>query len=151
MKSQKVMMRFDEVCARDKYALRRIEGTATPGSMIRLISIADLKANPREAKVGDVTEEIEESLEKTPKLFHFKTKGILLAAARSWSKPSSPRSCSGLRTRGRARPTVFRRSRRLLSSRTTKARRSCLKRTATSRWFRRRPRRCSPPRSSFKP
>jgi hypothetical protein len=67
---------------RDKYALRRIEGTVLPESMIRLIDIADLKANPREAKVGDVTDEIEESLETTPRLFHFKSKGILLAAAR---------------------------------------------------------------------
>jgi hypothetical protein len=82
MKNQKVMLRFDEACTRDKYALRRIEGTATAGSMIRLISIADLKANPREAKIGDVTEEIEESLKESPQLFHFKTKGILLAAAR---------------------------------------------------------------------
>src|ERR1700756_5395417 len=80
MKNQKVILRFDEVCARDKYDLRRIEGTATVGSMIRLIDIADLRANPREAKVGDVTDAIEESLQDTPKIFHFKTKGLLLAA-----------------------------------------------------------------------
>ena len=80
MKNQKVIVRFDEVCSRDKYGLRRIEGTATAGSMIRLIDIADLHANPREAKVGDVTDAIEESLEETPQLFPFKTKGILLAA-----------------------------------------------------------------------
>lgn len=82
MKNQKVIVRFDEVCSRDKYDLRRIEGTATVGSMIRLIDIADLQANPREAKVGDVTDAIEESLEETSKLFHFKTKGILLAAGK---------------------------------------------------------------------
>jgi hypothetical protein len=80
MKNQKVIVRFDEACTRDKYDLRRIEGTATVGSMIRLIDVADLQANPREAKVGDVTDAIEESLEDTPRLFHFKTKGILLAA-----------------------------------------------------------------------
>jgi hypothetical protein len=80
MKNQKVVVRFDEVCTSDKYGLRRIQGTATVDSMIRLIDIADLQANPREAKVGDVTEEIEDSLEATPQLFHFKTKGILLAA-----------------------------------------------------------------------
>jgi hypothetical protein len=82
MKNQKVVIRFDEVCERDKYELRRIEGTATVGSMIRLIDVADLEANPREAKVGDVTDAIEESLEDTPKLFPFKTKGILLAAGK---------------------------------------------------------------------
>jgi hypothetical protein len=82
MKNQKVVIRFDEVCERDKYELRRIEGTATVGSMIRLIDVADLEANPREAKVGDVTDAIEESLEDTPGLFPFKTKGILLAAGK---------------------------------------------------------------------
>jgi hypothetical protein len=82
MKNQKVIIRFDEVCGRDKYDLRRIEGTATVGSMIRLIDVADLQANPREAKVGDVTDAIEGSLEETPKLFHFKTKGLLLAAGK---------------------------------------------------------------------
>jgi hypothetical protein len=82
MKNQKVVIRFDEVCSRDKYDLRRIEGTATVGSMVRLLDIADLQANPREAKVGDVTDAIEESLDETPKLFPFKTKGILLAAGK---------------------------------------------------------------------
>ena len=86
MKNQKVVIRFDEVCARDKYELRRIEGTATAGSMIRLIDVADLQANPREAKVGDVTDAIEESLNDTPKLFPFKTKGILLAAGKCESR-----------------------------------------------------------------
>jgi hypothetical protein len=80
MKNTKVLLRFDEVCARDKYELCRIEGTVTASSMIKLIDSADLKANPREAKVGDVTEAIEESLSESPKLFHFKSKGILLAA-----------------------------------------------------------------------
>jgi hypothetical protein len=81
MKNQKVIIRFDEVSTRDKYGLRRIEGTATAGSMIRLIDIADLTANPREAKCGDVTDGIEESLEKTPQWFPFKSKGILSSAA----------------------------------------------------------------------
>lgn len=48
--------------------------------MIRLIDVADLEANPREAKVGDVTEAIQECLETTPQWFHFKSKGILIAA-----------------------------------------------------------------------
>lgn len=79
MHNQKVIIRFDDCCTRDKYGLRRIEGTATIDSMIRLIDIADLEANPREAKVGDVTDAIHESLELTPQLFQFKSKGILIA------------------------------------------------------------------------
>lgn len=80
MKNQKVIMRFDENCTRSKYGLQRIEGTATPDSIIRLLDIADLDANPREAKVGDVTDEIQESLKTTATLFPFKSKGLLLAA-----------------------------------------------------------------------
>lgn len=86
MKNTKVLIRFDEVCARDKYEIRRIEGTATAGSMIRLIDAADLKANPREAKVGEVTDAIQESLDESPELFHFKSKGILLAAGKCLSR-----------------------------------------------------------------
>lgn len=80
MQNQRVVIRFDECCSRDKYGMRRIEGTATVDSMVRLLDVADLQANPREAKVGEITEEIQESLEKTPQWFHFKSKGILIAA-----------------------------------------------------------------------
>jgi hypothetical protein len=81
MKNQKVVLRFDEFCTRDKYGLRRIEGTVTADSLVRLIDAADLEANPREAKVGEVTTDIQDSLETTPKLFPFKTKGLLLASS----------------------------------------------------------------------
>lgn len=81
MKNQKVILRFDENCSRDKYGLRRIEGTATPDSIVRLLDVADLDANPREAKVGEVTDEIQDSLQTTPDLFPFKSKGILLASS----------------------------------------------------------------------
>jgi hypothetical protein len=83
MKDKKVILRFDDVTARDKYVLRQLQGTVTPDSMIRLISAADLKANPREAKKGDVTDEIEETLTSSPQLFPFKSKGLLVAAADS--------------------------------------------------------------------
>lgn len=48
--------------------------------MIRLIDVADLEANPREAKAGDITDEIQGTLEETAHLFQFKSKGLLLAA-----------------------------------------------------------------------
>ena len=80
MNSKKVVLRLDEHSLSEKYALRRITGTATVDSMIRLIDIADLKANARDAKTGGVTSAIQETLEKTPELFHFKSKGILLAS-----------------------------------------------------------------------
>lgn len=80
MENEKYVIRFDEHSTRDKYVLRRIEGTATVDSLIRLIDIADLDANPRESKIGDVTDAIQETLENSPQLFQFKSKGLLLAA-----------------------------------------------------------------------
>jgi hypothetical protein len=80
MENTKVVIRFDDYCERDKYAMRRIQGTATADSLIRLIDSADLHANPREAKVGDVTDGIQETLRKMPHLFPFMSKGLLLAA-----------------------------------------------------------------------
>lgn len=80
MRNQRVVIRFDEAAASEKYPLRKVVGTATADSLIRLIDIADLEANPREAKVGDVTDGIRESLDRTPQWFPFKSKGLLLAA-----------------------------------------------------------------------
>jgi hypothetical protein len=80
VKNVSLIVRFDDVSVRDSYELRRIEGTLTPESMIRLLDVADLKANPREARDSNVTEAIIESIEKTPELHHFKSKGILMAA-----------------------------------------------------------------------
>jgi hypothetical protein len=82
MKNQKVIIKFDTACERndDRYPLRRIEGYATPDSIIRLLDIADLEANPREAKRGEVTDEIMESLGRRDGLFQFKSKGLLISA-----------------------------------------------------------------------
>jgi hypothetical protein len=80
LKNQKVILKFDVACQSDEYLLRRVVGTVQPGSMIKLLDIADLEANPREAKVGTVTEGIIESLEAEDRLFHFKSKGLLIAA-----------------------------------------------------------------------
>lgn len=79
MKNQKVILKYDSVCEREQYKLGRIEGTVTADSIIKLIDIADLSANPREAKIGEITEDIIDSLSLDDGLFHFKTKGLLLA------------------------------------------------------------------------
>lgn len=81
MKNHTVILKFDEACRSERYSLQRIEGTITADSMIRLIDVADLHANPREAKIGSVTEAITETLETSTDLFPFKSKGILIASA----------------------------------------------------------------------
>lgn len=81
MKSHTVILKFDEAFRSERYSLQRIEGTITADSMIRLIDVADLHANPREAKTGPVTDAITETLDTSSDLFPFKSKGILLASA----------------------------------------------------------------------
>ena len=80
MKTSEVILKFDQVCPRDAYLLDRIEGTVNAESMMRLLDVADLKANPREAKDGAITASIVDSIERTTDIHHLKTKGILLAA-----------------------------------------------------------------------
>lgn len=82
MKNQKVIVKFSSVCERidEQYALCRVEGYMPPESMVKLLDITDLDANPREAKLGPITDEIIESLQKEDGLFQFKSKGLLIAA-----------------------------------------------------------------------
>lgn len=60
--------------------LCKLTGDIPISSFIDVISYADLEANPRAAKQGAVTDEIEESLQLEPEIFEFLTKGVLLAA-----------------------------------------------------------------------
>jgi len=61
--------------------VRKLYGLLPAKSLIALLDIDDLAANPRSAKKGSVTAEIEETLRETPELFPAKTKGILLASS----------------------------------------------------------------------
>ena len=70
-----------EQCGEQVYGpVRKIIGLLGPKAFCHLIDVADLSANPRSAKRGSVTSEIELSLDETPELFPAKTKGILLAS-----------------------------------------------------------------------
>ena len=61
--------------------IRRISGFIKVRGMIDLITELDLDANPRSAKRSSVTAEIIETIQKTPELYPFKSKGILLGAS----------------------------------------------------------------------
>ena len=60
--------------------VRKIIGLLQAKSFNQLVDITDLSANPRLAKKGSVTQEIETSLAEKPELFPAKTKGLLLAS-----------------------------------------------------------------------
>lgn len=59
--------------------LKKITGHISGKSIIPIIDNLDLEANPRASKSSSVTDDIQESIIKTPQLFAFKSKGILLA------------------------------------------------------------------------
>jgi hypothetical protein len=59
----------------------RVVGTVAMKYLLPLFQEGMLDPNPRSARVNRVTDEILRSLERTPELFHNKSKGILLGTA----------------------------------------------------------------------
>lgn len=61
--------------------IKRYTGFVRGRDLYALFDHVSLEANPRAAKVGSVTNAILESLDETPQLFPFKSKGILIGTA----------------------------------------------------------------------
>ena len=81
MKSPKVIIRFTRVDEQPEGAIKRIIGFVQSKHLLPLFDYASLEANPRSAKVGNVTNDILETLEKSADLFQFKSKGVLLGTS----------------------------------------------------------------------
>ncbi len=81
MTPDSVIIRFDTVAEQVANPVLRIIGFARARDLLHLFDAADLEANPRSAKAGNVTEDIMESIEDSPETFVFKTKGILVGAS----------------------------------------------------------------------
>lgn len=59
--------------------IQKIVSSISPFTFIKLLHIADNKVNPRIATVNKITKSIHETLEVSPELFWFKSKGILIS------------------------------------------------------------------------
>ena len=59
--------------------IRKIVSSISPSNFIKLLYFADNKVNPRTATVNNITKSIYETLDKSPELFWYKSKGILLS------------------------------------------------------------------------
>src|SRR5882724_11343116 len=59
--------------------IQKLVSSISPINFIKLLKEADNKVNPRIATVNRITKNIHETLETSPELFWFKSKGILLA------------------------------------------------------------------------
>jgi hypothetical protein len=81
MNPNKVVIRFEQVAEQIEGPVRRVLGFVKAKNMLQLFDAADLEANPRSAKVGDVTDAIIDSIRETPDTFPFKTKGVLVGAS----------------------------------------------------------------------
>jgi hypothetical protein len=79
--STQVILKIEQASEQVCGPVKKFIGLLGPKSLCHLIDVADLSANPRSAKRGSVTKDIELSLEETPELFPAKTKGILLASS----------------------------------------------------------------------
>lgn len=75
-----VTIRFEggNVAQQSHGSVSRIIGFVSARNLIPLFDVADLEANPRVAKVGDVTDSIRESITGAPSIFPFLTKGVLI-------------------------------------------------------------------------
>ncbi|MES0008517.1 hypothetical protein NKJ64_25650 [Mesorhizobium sp. M0062] len=79
--TKQLILKIEQGSEQEFGPVRKILGLLSPKSFIHLIDVADLSANPRSAKKGAVTEDIETSLRESAELFPAKTKGILLASS----------------------------------------------------------------------
>ena len=59
--------------------INKLLSSISPADFIKLLKKADNKVNPRTSKKNQITDSIHETLEMSPELYWFKTKGILLA------------------------------------------------------------------------
>lgn len=81
MNPNELTVRFEVVDSQTHGAVTRLIGLVRLRNLLPLFDAADLEANPRSAKAGAVTSDIIDSIETSPELFPFKTKGILIAAS----------------------------------------------------------------------
>jgi len=74
-------VKFAEFVPIEGQLMQKITGTAKARSLVPLLSMKDVLApNPRLPKIHSVTYSIMESIQNSPSLFQFKSKGILLGS-----------------------------------------------------------------------
>ena len=79
--SKQVILKIEQCHEQEYGPVRKIIGLLAPKAFTHLIDVVDLSANPRSAKKGAVTEDIETTLRETAELFPAKTKGLLVASS----------------------------------------------------------------------
>lgn len=69
----------DPKTSKEKVKINKIISSISPSDFVKLLNKVETVVNPRDPKPNKVTKNIYETLDKSPELFWFKSKGILLA------------------------------------------------------------------------
>lgn len=75
------IIKFETAAEQEFEGILRVVGFARLSGILGTIDAIDLEANPRSSRVGAITNAIRESIDATPEVLPFKTKGILLGAS----------------------------------------------------------------------
>ncbi len=80
---EKIIIRLDDTNSLKKskegVKINKLISSISSKDFVKLLSKADNKVNPRTAKTNSITRSIHETLDISPELFWFKSKGLLLA------------------------------------------------------------------------
>jgi hypothetical protein len=74
-------IKLAEACYQNHDRIVKIVGKIDARNISKLISAVGLTANPRNSKVNKITRAIQETLETSPEMMEFKTKGLLIATS----------------------------------------------------------------------
>lgn len=77
-----IILKLDNISEMIVDGNKKIIGVMKGKYIVPLIDNLNLDANPRSSKTGGTTDAIQETLENTPLLFPFKSKGILIASSK---------------------------------------------------------------------
>jgi hypothetical protein len=81
MNPDKIIVKFEDVAEQQHGPVKRLTGFVMARHMLTLFDAADLTANPRQPKAGEITASIIDSIRTTPETFPFKTKGVLISSS----------------------------------------------------------------------
>jgi hypothetical protein len=76
-----IIIKLETACFQDHDRVNKIIGTLDAKNFAKLIDAVGLTANPRKSKVGKITSAIQDTLEISPELFRFKSKGLLVSTS----------------------------------------------------------------------
>lgn len=80
-KNNSIIIRFENSSEQTVGEVSKIVGLVKARFFISIIDCLNLEANPRSSRTGAVTDAIQETIENSPDLFPFMTKGVLLASS----------------------------------------------------------------------